>query len=127
MQTNTTTDLTTAVDRHLEAYGERDAARRDALIADVWAEDGQLIDPPLDAAGRAEISGLAAAMHQHYPDHGFRRASEVDEHHGHFRYAWELVGPDGTVAVAGVDVGELDDDGRLRRIVGFFGDLPPRG
>jgi hypothetical protein len=38
----------------------------------------------------------------------------------------ELVGPDGTVAVAGVDVGELADDGRLRRITGFFGDLAAR-
>jgi hypothetical protein len=28
--------------------------------------------------------------------------------------------------VAGVDVGELTDDGRLRRITGFFGDLAAR-
>ena len=37
-----------------------------------------------------------------------------------------VVGPDGTVAVSGIDVGELADDGRLRRITGFFGELPAR-
>jgi hypothetical protein len=40
---------------------------------------------------------------------------------------WELVGPDGAVALAGLDVGEVAADGRLRRIVGFFGQLPARG
>ena len=35
-----------------------------------------------------------------------------------------LVGPDGAVAVAGMDVGEVAADGRLRRITGFFGGLP---
>ena len=39
------------------------------------------------------------------------------------RYGWELVGPDGTVAVDGTDIVEIDDDGRLTRIVGFFGPL----
>jgi hypothetical protein len=34
------------------------------------------------------------------------------------------VTPDGTVALAGIDVGEVGEDGRLRRITGFFGDLP---
>jgi hypothetical protein len=29
------------------------------------------------------------------------------------------------VAVAGIDVGLLADDGRLRYIAGFFGDLTP--
>ena len=45
-------------------------------------------------------------------------------HHDHARYAWELVGPDGAVAVAGLDVATLDADGRLTRIIGFFGELP---
>ena len=49
--------------------------------------------------------------------------AHIDEHHGYLRFAWELVGPDGTVALTGLDVGELADDGRLRRITGFFGEL----
>ena len=51
----------------------------------------------------------------HYAGHTFRRTTEVDAHHAFARYGWELVGPDGTVAVAGTDIVETDDDGRLTR------------
>ena len=37
--------------------------------------------------------------------------------------SWDLVGPDGAVVLAGVDVGDISEDGRLQRITGFFGDL----
>jgi hypothetical protein len=119
-------DLTTTVDTYLSAYGEPDAARRAELIGRVWAADGRLVDPPLAAEGHAGISDMAAAVLRQFADHRFRRVSAIDGHHDQFRFAWELVGPDGTVAVSGLDVGELADDGRLRRITGFFGDLHPR-
>lgn len=69
---------------------------------------------------------MAAAMHEHYSGHSFRRASDVDAHHDQLRFAWELVGPDGAVALNGLDVGELAEDGRLLRVTGFFGKLPRR-
>ena len=125
------TDITATVDRYLAAYNERDRDARDALIERVWADDGRLIDPPLAGEGHRAISDMASAMHEHYPGHAFRRVSEVDVHHDHLRFAWELVGPDGEIALTGMDAGELDGDGRLRRVIGFFGDLTaangPRG
>jgi hypothetical protein len=119
-------DITATIDTYLEAYGETDAGRRRELIEKIWAPDGQLIDPPLDAAGLDAISAMAAAVQGQFPGHAFRRTSSVDAHHGFARYGWELVAADGSVTVSGVDVAELDD-GRLRRVVGFFGDLAPLG
>ncbi|MGI8572629.1 MAG: nuclear transport factor 2 family protein [Solirubrobacteraceae bacterium] len=118
--------LTATVDTYLAAWNARDPARRAELIAEVWSEEGQLIDPPLAAEGRQAISEMAEAMHQHYVDHHFTRVSDVDSHHGSLRFAWQLVGPDGQVTVTGLDVGELAEDGRLARITGFFGELQPR-
>jgi hypothetical protein len=118
------TRVTEVVDTHLAAYTEADRALRDARIAEAWAPDGQLLDPPLTGEGHTGISDAADALLGHYAGHAFRRTTGVDAHHGHFRYAWELVAPDGTVVLAGEDVGELGEDGRLRRIVGFFGDPP---
>ena len=34
------------------------------------------------------------------------------------------MGRERAVAVAGIDVAEVADDGRLRKVTGFFGDLP---
>lgn len=118
------TTLTTIVDTHLAAYGEPDAETRRELIAQAWTEDGRLVDPPIEGHGHDGIDATAAALQQQFAGHRFRRASVVDVHHDQLRYAWELVAPDGTVALAGLDVGELAPDGRLRRIAGFFGDLP---
>lgn len=119
------TDVTATVDGYLSAYNEPDRARRDALIEQVWAADARLIDPPLAGEGHSAISDMADAMQNRFAGHAFRRVSGVDLHHDQLRFAWELVGPDGQVALAGTDVGELAQDGRLRRIVGFFGDPPP--
>lgn len=63
--------LTATVDTYLAAWNARDPARRAELIAEVWSEEGQLIDPPLAAEGRQAISEMAEAMHQHYVDHHF--------------------------------------------------------
>jgi hypothetical protein len=117
-------DVTTTVDTYLSAWNETDPARRATLVEQVWAPEGTLTDPPMAAEGYAGISDLHAALQGQFPGHRFRRSSAVDTHHDRFRVGWELVGPDGTVALAGLDVGELAADGRLRAITGFFGDLP---
>jgi hypothetical protein len=118
------TELTTVVDTYLEAWSEPDADRRAKLIADTWVADGRIVDPPLTGEGHTGIDELLQAFQTHYAGHSFRRVSGIDSHHEYLRFAWEMVGPDGTVAVTGLDVGELAADGRLARITGFFGPLP---
>jgi SnoaL-like domain len=120
-------DLTATIDTYLAAWNETDSARRAGLVEQVWASDGRLIDPPLAAEGHAGISDMAAALQAQFPGHRFRRASGIDEHHGYLRFGWELVGPDGGVALAGMDVAELTANGKLQRITGFFGPLPADG
>lgn len=121
--TTTTTTTTGVVDAHLRAYGEPDPQRRAVLIADAWAPEGVLIDPPLEpAAGHEALDATFAAVQGHYPGHTFRRTTAVDLHHEVGRYGWELLGPDGAPVLAGTDVVDLGPDGRLVRVVGFFGE-----
>jgi hypothetical protein len=120
-------DLESTVDRHLAGYCEPDATRRLELLRTAWSPAGLLVDPPFEGTGPDGIAALVDAVLEHYPAHTFRRTSGVDAHHAHARYGWELVAPDGTVAVAGTDIVTLADDGRIATIVGFFGDLPPVG
>ena len=124
--TDLTLDLDTLVDTHLAAYAEPDAANRAPLVAQVWSDEGQLIDPPFDGLGHEAIAAMADTVLAHYPGHTFQRTTVVDEHHGFARYGWALVAPDGTPAVTGTDFVQLDDAGRIRRILGFFGDLEPK-
>jgi hypothetical protein len=119
------TDLSETVDTYLSGWNETDPQRRATLIESVWAVSGRLIDPPNAATGQDEISDMAAALQSQFPDHHFVRTSGIDEHHHHFRFTWDLVASDGSIALSGVDVGELADDGTIVRITGFFGELPP--
>jgi hypothetical protein len=122
----TDTDTPTAViDTYLAAYAEPDPTRRRELIVAAFVPDGRLVDPPLEGAGHAGIDEMAVAVQGQFAGHRFGRTTGVDHHHGFARYGWELVAPDGTVVVAGMDVVELAPDGRIRLVTGFFGDLPP--
>jgi hypothetical protein len=116
-------DPTSVVDAWLSAYADPDADRRQQVIAQIWSVDGELVDPPFDGAGHEALSGMVDLVLTHYAGHTFRRTTKVDAHHEYARYGWELVGPDGTVAVAGLDVATFAPDGRLARTVGFFGPL----
>jgi ketosteroid isomerase-like protein len=124
MSETTVTDITSTVDTWLEAYAEPDAARRAELVARVWADDGLLADPPFDARGREQITAMGDTVLAHFPGHRFRRTSGIDLHHGTARYAWEIVSPEGNAVLYGLDVADVDETGRLTRVVGFFGDLP---
>jgi hypothetical protein len=114
------TDVTTIVDTYLEMWNESDAARRSELIERAWAEDGRYVDPALEATGHAALSDMVAAVHERFPGHRFSRTGDVDTHHDQLRFGWQLSDGNGGVAVAGLDVGEVAEDGRLRRITGFF-------
>ncbi|MGH7334887.1 MAG: nuclear transport factor 2 family protein [Candidatus Rokuibacteriota bacterium] len=120
-------DVTNAVDTYLAMWNETDPTRRAAHIARAWTDDGHYADPARQASGREALSHMVAGVQARFPAHRFRRVSGIDIHHAQLRFGWELIAPDGAVVVAGLDVGELAPDGRLRRITGFFGDLPKDG
>jgi hypothetical protein len=121
-----TATLEVTIDTNLEAYLEPDDERRTSLIKDVWATDGHLFDPPLDAKGHDAINEMFVTVQGMFGGHRFRRTTGIDTHHGIARYGWELVAPDGSVALAGMDVAVVDQEGKLTRIAGFFGELPAR-
>ena len=120
----TAIDTAATVDAYLEAFGEADPVRRRRLISDAFGREGALTDPPLAALGHDELDEMFVVAQSHYVGHTFRRTSGVDVHHGFARYVWELVSPDGDVAVAGTDFARLDDNGQLADVVGFFGPIP---
>ena len=112
------------VDRHLAAYCDGDAARRAGVIREIWNADGRLVDPPLEALGHQGIADQAATLLAQFPQHRFERSTAIDAHHQFLRYGWKLLDGSGAPVLEGMDHAELDVDGRLLRIVGYFGAQP---
>ena len=106
------------------AWNEPSPAERRRLLEHSFAEDGVLIEPRGHFAGREAVLERIAGFTERFPGARVLLTSGVDEHHGCLRYAWTIVGADDATLLDGIDVAELGSDGRLRRVVMFFGPLP---
>jgi hypothetical protein len=122
----TTTDNATAVvEGYFTCWNSTDPARRAAAIRSTWAPDARLIDPMVDVTGHEQLAGTFAAFHETFAGSSFRRLGGIDSHHDHLRWGWEMVDRNDDVLLDGIDVALLDDDGRIRYVVGFFGAALP--
>ena len=120
-------DATKLVERYIETWNEADPQARGAAVAELWAEDGQYVDPLVDVSGRDQIAALIGAVQEQAPGHVFRLLHErVDAHHNVVRFAWELVPASGggdSLAI-GFDVAVTDGDGRIGSVLGFLDKAP---
>lgn len=116
--------VTEKVRTYLAAFNEADAGRRHELADSAFAAPAYYTDPLVDTAGLDGISDFVSGVQGKFPDHHFRLASGVDVHHDRARFEWELVAPDGSVVIRGLDIAVVAPDGRLMGITGFLGPLP---
>jgi hypothetical protein len=114
------------VEAYADAWLETAEKRRLRLIEQSWADDSTYTDPNQHFQGREALNQAIVRFQQRRPGERIVRTSAVDRHHDMVRFAWAWYGADGSVIMEGMDFGELADDGRLRRIVGFFGPMKER-
>jgi hypothetical protein len=123
MQTTENTTIELTIDRYVVMFNEADDATRTDLGREVFVDDGRLVDPLIDAAGPEQIAAAIGGLRDQMPGHSLTRTTVVDAHHDQARFGWTVNGPDGAVAVSGIDVVTFDADGRIRTAIGFFGDV----
>ncbi|MCR9095004.1 MAG: DUF2358 domain-containing protein [bacterium] len=107
----------------MAAWNEPEPARVRAHLDAALSPDVVFIDPSIVTRGIDEFEANVHEVHDRLPGAEYRRASGLDHHHDLVRYAWEIR-RDGELVLPGFDVTEFDDDGRVVRVLGFFGPLP---
>ena len=111
-------------DHMLAAWNERDPAKVRHHLDKALAPDVQFIDPSIETNGIDEFEANVHGVHARIPGADYSRTSGVDGHNRLYRYSWEIrLG--GEVILPGFDVAEVDEEGRVARVLGFFGQLPP--
>ncbi|KUN05884.1 polyketide cyclase [Streptomyces yokosukanensis] len=120
-----------AAARYFEAWNTTEPEALKKAVADAWTADGGYTDPLADVRGHEGIAAVIAAAHEQFPGFVFRPLGSVDGHHDVARFAWELVSDaggttpeEGSAPVAGFDVVTLDDEGRIRQVLGFLDRVP---
>ena len=113
------------VEAYQRAWSAPDGEQR-RLLELSMTDDAELIQPNGRSGGRDAVVQRIASLAERWPGAEVEITSGTDEHHGFVRYSWNLRTPD-SVVLSGFDVGELAPDGRLRRVVQFFGPFPAGG
>lgn len=121
-----TATLERLIDTYCSAWSEPDAGRRRALLDAVWNAGASYTDPRAHAVGAEALTHHIGRILEHRPGARVVRTSAVDEHHGLVRFAWRVIEADGKQLPEGIDFAEIAPDGRIGRIVGFFGPLAAR-
>jgi hypothetical protein len=103
---------------------DRDDRRR--LLEASLTGDSELIEPRGTFAGRDAIRERIEGFAARFPGARVDVTTAVDEHNCVARYGWRIRDAGGAVLHDGIDVVDGDSDGRLRRIVMFFGPLTER-
>ncbi|MFE7799581.1 nuclear transport factor 2 family protein [Nocardia sp. NPDC057440] len=111
------------IDTYCAGWSDPDPVRRRRFLGDALAEGATYTDPTVHTIGVDELAVHIDAVFAQQPGMRVMRVSRVDAHHGMARFGWRLVRADGTALPDGVDFLEVSAEGRIRRIVGFFGGL----
>jgi hypothetical protein len=118
------TDFTQISARYLAAWNETDPAARVTALAELCTPGVRYTDPLAEVTGTHALSELIGAVQSQFAGFGFTAYGPVDGHHQQVRFRWELGPEGGDAPVAGFDVAELADDGRISRVLGFLDRVP---
>ncbi|MGW4502640.1 nuclear transport factor 2 family protein [Micromonospora sp. NPDC004336] len=117
-------DTNELVQRYIAAWNETDAAERQAVLAEVFAEDATYTDPLVSVRGRDGLDATIAAVQGQFGGLVFSLGGAVDAHHDIARFTWHL-GPEGAEpVVVGFDVVAIGADGRISQVLGFLDKVP---
>lgn len=113
-----------AIATYGEAWNVDDEGERRKLLEESWADDGVYCDPTGRADGREALVAMISGARQQFGNFRIEQTTGVDEHNGWARFGWRMDAEDGSTMIEGFDVVEMASDGRISRIVGFFGPFP---
>jgi hypothetical protein len=104
--------------RYTAVWNERDAAARDAAVAQVWSADARAYTGANEYAGLDAITQRVTAAYEKFvaaQGFVFRPLGAAEAHHDGVRIRWEMAPAAGGEAVsAGVQFLLLDRDGRIQ-------------
>jgi hypothetical protein len=106
------------------AFVERDAERRLALLAEALSPTAEIRGPKHVFTGYAEIAEKIAGFQRNWPECHLVLAAGVITFQSTCHFPMAIVSPDGCIRAAGHSVLELAADGRIQRILAFWGEHP---
>lgn len=108
------------VDRWFATWSEPDAAIRDHALAAIGSADMCLFDKFSALEGRDEVKAHLAAVHRFMPGMRLERRGEIRHCQWHVLADWVAIEPSGDERGGGTSLFELDADGHIAKVTGFW-------
>lgn len=102
---------------YVAAWNEPDAARREVLL-DAFSTDGRYVDPTVDVSGREAFAAHLAAFRDTQAGATLARTGCVRQAGDWYLFEWTM--QSGGTTTPGTDVVQLDEEGRVALVAGFF-------
>jgi len=123
-------DRDRVLDAYERAWSEPDEDKLRACIQECWTPSSTYVNPLTDMV--RGVDGLARLILDYrdiFPDVNIRPSAPADVVEQHARWPWRLsstvpirmLGKDYGHVMDGLDVIEFDDDGKIKKVVSFFG------
>ena len=112
---------------YIGAWSEKDISLVKALLSSCWTEESEIIGPGYYFQGTTAVLDKIQRFHNEQPGHKASLTSGFDTHGAWTRFTIAMVKPDGTRGHEGWDILEQDNEGKIRRVVTFWGPLPGVG
>ena len=113
----------------LSVWNTKDEAAKRTAVDAALESNVHFVDPNHNIVGREAFLAMVARVQAQIPGAVYSRTSAIEIQHNHCRYHWAIHMGDQQL-MAGFDMTEVNDAGRIVKVVGFFGELdrlPPAG
>ncbi len=115
-------DFNINLDRMLAIWNSTDPQEQAALCSQAMEHNIHFVDPNHNIVGRHAFLNMVALVQARIPGAHYSRTSAIDMQNNHCRYHW-AIHHDGTLLVSGFDVTEVNDGGKIVKVIGFFGEI----
>lgn len=112
---------------YVRAWSEPDMEVAKALLSSCWTQDSEIVGPSYYFKGIAAVLNEIERFHTKQPGYRAIMTSGFDTHGCWTRFTIAMLNPDGTRGQDGWDIVEQDGEGRIRKVVTFWGPLPSIG
>ena len=110
-----------AVKAYLEAWSEPDPATRSTLLQQCWGDESLFCDRYGRITGPSALNAYIGNAQRMMPGMALDRAGDIALCFENFSFAWKIAASNGPSVANGRIFGELSINGKLRRVISFWG------
>lgn len=110
------------LDRMLAIWNSSNPEEIARLTSRALEHNVHFADPNHNLIGRDAFIAMVKQVQAQIPGAVYSRTSRIDRQNNFCRYHWRIT-LNGSVLIDGFDVTELNDAGKVVKVIGFFGSL----